>query len=69
MFYVLVDQRYAYKVLPVQIRNIKKDRKFNIKGGTVIDGFPSGGLVNAIASEFLISTVGMECSVGRCGFC
>ena len=43
-----------------QIRNIKKDRKFNIKGGTVIDGFPSGGLVIAIASEFLINTVGME---------
>ena len=44
----------------MQIRNIKKDGKFNIKGGTVFDGFPSGGLVNAIASEFLIRTVGME---------
>jgi uncharacterized protein len=44
----------------VQIRNIKKDRKLIVKGGTVIDGFPSGGLVNAIASEFLIRTVGME---------
>jgi uncharacterized protein len=44
----------------VQIRNINKDKKFNIKGGTVFDGFPSGGLVNAIASEFLIRTVGME---------
>jgi uncharacterized protein len=44
----------------VQIRNIKMDRKFNIKGGTVFDGFPSGGLVNAIASEFLIRTAGME---------
>ncbi len=44
----------------MQIRNIKKDRKFNITGGTVIDGSPSGGLVNAIASEFLIRTVGME---------
>jgi uncharacterized protein len=44
----------------VQIRNINKDKKFNIKGGTVFDGFPSGGLVNALASEFLIRTVGME---------
>lgn len=44
----------------MQFRNIKKDRKFNVKGGTVIDGFPSVGLVNAIASEFLIRKVGME---------
>lgn len=44
----------------MQIRNIKKDRKFNVKGGTVIDGFPSVGLVNAIASEYLIRKVGME---------
>ncbi len=31
-----------------------------MKGGTVLDGFPSGGLVNAIASECLIRSVGTE---------
>jgi uncharacterized protein len=42
----------------IEIRRINKGKRFNIKGGIVLDGFPSTGLVNAIASECLIrSTV------------
>jgi len=46
--------------VPVQIRTINKDRKFEMKGGIVLDGFPSTGLVNAIASECLIQSVETE---------
>lgn len=42
----------------IEIRRINKGKRLNIKGGIVLDGFPSTGLVNAIASECLIrSTV------------
>ena len=42
---------------PIEIRNLKK---INIKGGTVIDGFPSSGLANAIASECFIHSLKTE---------
>ena len=42
----------------IEIRRINKGKRLNIKGGIILDGFPSTGLVNAIASECLIrSTV------------
>jgi predicted ATP-grasp superfamily ATP-dependent carboligase len=31
-----------------------------MKGGMIIDGFPSAGLINAIASECLIRSEGTE---------
>ncbi len=46
--------------MSIEIRNIKKGRKLNMKGGIVVDGFPSTGLVNAIASECLIRSSGTE---------
>ena len=44
----------------LEIKNIHKDAKINIQGGIVLDGFPSTGLVNAIASECLIRSIGTE---------
>jgi uncharacterized protein len=46
--------------LVLEIKNIHKDAKINIQGGLVLDGFPSTGLVNAIASECLIRSIGTE---------
>jgi len=46
--------------LSVEVKKINKDKKVNIQGGVVLDGFPSTGLVNAIASECLIRSVGTE---------
>jgi uncharacterized protein len=42
---------------PIEIRKI---RNVNLKSGIVIDGFPSVGLANAIASECLIHTLKTE---------
>jgi hypothetical protein len=39
--------------MALEIKNIHKDAKINIQGGVVVDGFPSTGLANAIASECL----------------
>jgi uncharacterized protein len=39
---------------------IRKLKDVNLKGGIVIDGFPSAGLANAIASECLIHSVKTE---------
>jgi uncharacterized protein len=47
-------------LLSIEIRAVRKDRELNMKGGIVLDGFPSIGLVNAIASECLIRTAGTE---------
>lgn len=44
----------------LEIKNIHMDAKINIQGGIVLDGFPSTGLVNAIASECLIRSIGTE---------
>jgi uncharacterized protein len=46
--------------LSIEIRNLKESSKLNIKGGVVLDGFPSAGLLNAIASECLIRSSGTE---------
>ncbi len=46
--------------MSIEVRKINKDRKINIERGVVLDGFPSTGLVNAIASECLIRSVGTE---------
>lgn len=42
---------------PIEIRKI---RNVNLKSGIVVDGFPSVGLANAIASECLIQTLKTE---------
>lgn len=42
---------------PIEIRKIKK---INLKGGTIIDGFPSVGLTNAIASECFVRSLKTE---------
>ncbi len=48
----------------IEIKKLKKndvDKEINLKGGIVIDGFPSSsGLVNAIASECLIHSTGTD---------
>jgi uncharacterized protein len=44
----------------VELRRINKDKKLNTKGGIVLDGFPSTGLVNAIASECLVRSIGTK---------
>jgi uncharacterized protein len=46
--------------LSIEIRYLQKDKKLDMKGGVVIDGFPSAGLINAIASECLIRSGGTE---------
>jgi uncharacterized protein len=42
---------------PVEIRKVKM---VNLKGGTLVDGFPSGGLSNSIASMCFMSSVRNE---------
>lgn len=42
---------------PIEIRRL---RNVNLKGGIVIDGFPSVGLANAIASECLLRSLRTE---------
>ena len=42
---------------PIEIRKIKK---VNLRGGTIIDGFPSVGLTNAIASECFVHSLKTE---------
>lgn len=48
----------------IEIKRLKKkedNKEINLKGGIVIDGFPSSsGLVNAIASECLIHSTGTD---------
>jgi uncharacterized protein len=47
--------------LSIEIRNIREgSSKLNMKDGVVLDGFPSAGLLNAIASECLIRSSGTE---------
>ncbi len=43
--------------VPVEIRTVKM---VNLKGGTLVDGFPSGGLSNSIASMCFMSSVRNE---------
>ena len=53
---MIISQVYILSK-PIEIRNLKR---INIKGGTVIDGFPSSGLANAIASECFIHSLKTE---------
>jgi uncharacterized protein len=53
---MIISQVYILSK-PIEIRNLKK---INIKGGTIIDGFPSSGLANAIASECFIHSLKTE---------
>jgi len=46
---------------PIEIRRIKE---VDIKGGTVLDGFPSAGLANAIASKCFIHSLKTELVAG-----
>ena len=34
-----------------------QSKKVNLKGGTLIDGFPSGGLTNSIASMCFMNSI------------
>ncbi|MEE8132352.1 MAG: PAC2 family protein, partial [Nitrososphaerales archaeon] len=43
--------------MDIEIRDLKS---VNLQGGTVIDGFPSLGLANAIASECIIESLQLE---------
>lgn len=43
--------------VPIEIRSVKK---INLKGGTLVDGFPSGGLSNSIASMCFMSSTRNE---------
>jgi uncharacterized protein len=47
-------------LLSIEIRNLRQDRRLDMKDGIVLDGFPSTGLLNAIASECLIRSSGTE---------
>ena len=42
---------------PIEIRKL---RNVNLKSGVVVDGFPGGGLANAIASECLVHSLKTE---------
>jgi uncharacterized protein len=44
----------------VNIMKIRKDKKLDITGGIVLDGFPSTGIINSIASRCLIRSIGTE---------
>ena len=44
----------------VSIVKIRKDKKLDIRGGIVLDGFPSVGIANSIASRCLIRSIGTE---------
>jgi uncharacterized protein len=46
--------------LSIEIKYLQKDNKLDMRGGVIIDGFPSAGLINAIASECLIRSGGTE---------
>jgi uncharacterized protein len=45
------------QALPIEIRKLKMP---NLKGGILIDGFPSGGLSNSIASMCFMSSIRSE---------
>jgi uncharacterized protein len=60
-----MSSKVSYLTSTIEIKKLKKkdgnNKEINIKGGIVIDGFPSSsGLVNAIASECLIRSTGTD---------
>ena len=42
------------------IMKISRDKKLDIRGGIVLDGFPSTSIINSIASRCLIRSIGTE---------
>jgi uncharacterized protein len=44
----------------IGLRTLNKDRRMDLRDGVVLDGFPSVGLVNAIAFQCLVRSVGTE---------
>lgn len=44
-------------MVPIEVREYKK---VDLRGGTVIDGFPSVGLVSTIASNYILSSLGLD---------
>lgn len=46
--------------MSIQLKWVNGKKILNIQGGTVLDGFPSSGLVNSIAIECLIRSVKTE---------
>jgi uncharacterized protein len=46
--------------MSLRLRWVGKKRNFSLEGGTVLDGFPSAGLVSAIATECLIRSLETE---------
>ena len=60
-----MSSKVSYLTSTIEIKKLKKkkgnNKEINIKGGIVLDGFPSSsGLVNAIASECLIRSTGTD---------
>jgi uncharacterized protein len=63
--YHFMSSEVSYLTSTIEIKKLKKkdgnNKEINIKGGIVLDGFPSSsGLVNAIASECLIRSTGTD---------
>lgn len=46
--------------MSIEVRKVSKDVMPSIEGGIVLDGFPSTGLVNSIASECLMRSTGTQ---------
>lgn len=44
----------------IGLRTLNKDRRMDLRDGVVLDGFPSVGLVSAIAFQCLVRSVGTE---------
>jgi uncharacterized protein len=42
------------------IMKISRNKKLDIRGGIVLDGFPSTSIINSIASRCLIRSIGTE---------
>ena len=60
-----MSSEVSYLTSGIEIKKLKKkdgkNKEINIKGGIVLDGFPSSsGLVNAIASQCLIRSTGTD---------
>lgn len=45
-----LDPSYSLSHLPLAEIEIRTIKNVNLKGGTVLDGFPRGGFTNSIAS-------------------
>ena len=52
-----MSENFGYKMEDVSIIDLKKE---DLKGATVIDGFPGVGLVGSITANYLINTLKLE---------